>query len=176
MFTIDPEREYRQIEAFYAQVAELLAWPDERLFERVPAVSGWSIAQHLEHLARANGRTFKGLRLLAERERPAESGRINLAGVAVLYLRHFPRGRAQSPDFAVPPDALSRAELERSLARNRQTLAALAPVLSTLAAVDTRMRHPVLGMLTPPQWLRFVNVHAAHHLRIIHDLSRGLPL
>ena len=174
LFEIDAQREYREIEAFYEEAARMLAWPDERLFGRARGVSGWSAAQHLEHLAKTNGRTFKGLRLLAAGKLPAEPGRPNGWGLLVLHLRRFPRGRVQAPDFARPADDLSREELERSLARNRDALAALAPYLSALSRLEGRMLHPRLGMLNATQWLRFVRVHSTHHLKIIREVTRQL--
>ena len=163
-------RDVREIEAFYEEAGRMLAWPDERLFGHAEGVSGWSAAQHLEHLAKTNGRTFKGLRLLAAGKLPAERGRPNGWGLLVLHLRRFPRGRVQAPGFARPADELSREELERSLARNRDAFAALAPYLSALPrreyalAVDfltgwrcrfVDMRSDEVAELAVPEVLRF---------------------
>lgn len=171
---IDVQREYRQIEAFYEEAERMLAWPDERLFGKAPGVSGWSAAQHLEHLAKVNGRTFKGLRLLAEGKMPPVQGRVNLLGWLLLWMGRLPRGRAQAPAFSHPSADLSREELARSLARNRQAMAALEPFLSLLPHLEGRMPHQIFGMLDARQWLRFVRVHSAHHLRIIRDVAGRL--
>ncbi len=171
---IDAAHEYRLIERFYEEAEAMLTWPDERLFGHAAGVSGWSAAQHLEHLARTNGRTFKGLRMLAEGKLPAEPGRPNVWGLLLLTLGRLPRGRTQAPAFARPPDDLSRAVLERSLARNREALAALRPYLGRLPGREARLRHPRLGMLDARQWLRFVRIHATHHLKIIRDVVSRL--
>lgn len=171
---IDVHREYGRIEACYDEAAAVLAWPDERLFGRAAGVSGWSAAQHLDHLAKANGRALKGVRMLAEGALAGEAGRPNLAGLLVLGLGRLPRGRAQAPAFTLPPEEPGRGELEHSLARNRQALSALAPHLPALSHLEGRLRHPRLGMLDAPQWLRFVRIHSTHHLAIIRDVASRL--
>ncbi|HMB92748.1 MAG TPA: hypothetical protein VKP65_17995, partial [Rhodothermales bacterium] len=115
---IDPLQEYDATEAFYATVEAMLDWPDDRFFKVAEAVSGWSPAQHLYHISIANGMMHKGVGLICQgHEMVKPEGQINKVGRWALGREQFPRGKAQAPQGSVPPDAPSRDEVRKAMAR-----------------------------------------------------------
>jgi len=144
---------------------------DEALFRRVPAVSGWSAAEQLYHVAVANGHMLTAVRRIVEQTEPARpSGRPTLVGRAVLLLGDFPRGRAKAPDRSVPPEGLSRETLTASVMRSRRVYEGIEPLLPQVAEATWRVSHPVFGWLDAGQWLRALAVHANHHFAIVDDI------
>ncbi len=165
-------RDLQRLLAFYDAADRLAAADDAALFATVPVVSAWSPAQHLIHLGIANGMMLKAIETLCTAETPPnpDASGPNAAGQVVLRLGRMARGRAQAPPRARPPEHPTRAEVTDALRRNRERLAALDPYLPTLAAVEGRLPHPFLGMLSTPQWLRLVRIHSEHHHAIIRDI------
>ncbi len=154
----------------------MLDWPDERLLAPAPGVSAWSPAHHLYHVAVVNEKIFGGLHQLCIREGDASAeGRANVVGVLLLALGRIPRRRAQAPAAFQPPADLDRDDLRAAVDRSRRALALLEPHVPDIPHVAGRMRHPVLGMLSAPQFLRFSRIHTSHHRAIIGHMERYRP-
>lgn len=170
-------KDFQRLLAFYDEADRLAAADDAVLFATIPAVSGWSPAQHLIHLGIANGMMLKAMYVLSTAETPPnpDAEGPNRAGQIVLRLGRMPRGRAQAPATARPPETPTRAEVADALRRNRDRLAAIEPYLDTLKSVEGRLPHPYLGMLNAHQWLRIVRIHAEHHHAIIRDILSAAP-
>lgn len=131
-----------------------------------PAVSGWGVSEHLDHLLKVL-QAVSSFIILAE-EKP--DGKLNFIGKVVLTTGFIPRGRAQSPK-AVRGARANREELQRAVAACRGTL-------SKIAAPAQRPKypifpHPFFGHLTRGQALRFLVVHNQHHFKIIRDILAG---
>ena len=181
-------RVHAQILRQLALMAELARGPEAELAARAPAVSGWSVAEQLEHLVLVDRSVLKSVRRLLDDPRrqsaqpvpPAPPG-INLLGRVVLGTGFIPRGRARTmPPFqpgAAPAAAAGAGavgivgieEIERGVRE-------LAPRLGELEAGGGRSRHPLFGGLGGRQWLRFVTVHHHHHLKIVRDIRRARGL
>lgn len=136
-----------------------------QLHARSERVSGWSVGEHLDHMARVSMSVLR--RLAQESVEPAPKG-INLMGRLLLALRWIPRGLGKAPSrfHAVPCTA---AEIEESLTALERAFGALPPG----ALSRTRgpiVPHPRFGPLDPEQALRFVVVHHDHHLKIVDDV------
>lgn len=138
---------------------------------RAPDTSGWSVGEHLEHLLLADRFMLGLLEGAAGGEPPVDAGpgRPTLPGYLVLWTGFIPRGAGKAPAGA-RPRGLSREEVLRGLAAERQRLAGLEPELPGIAAAAYTIPHPALGRLTPRRWLRFAAVHHAHHARIVRDI------
>jgi hypothetical protein len=173
-------------------MAELARGPEAELAARAPAVSGWSVAEQLEHLVLVDRSVLKTVRRLlddphgrsAQSPQPAPPAQqpppgINLLGRVVLGTGFIPRGRARTlPPFqpggaaaaaAAGGGMLGIAEIEREVRD-------LGPRLGELEAGGSRSRHPLFGGLGGRQWLRFVTVHHHHHLKIVRDIRRARGL
>ena len=190
-------RVHAQILRQLALMAELARGPEAELAARVPAVSGWSVAEQLEHLVLVDRAVLKSvLRILddphgrsaqaaqpeqlAQPAQPAQPG-INLLGRVVLGIGFIPRGRARTlPPFqpGAPPAAAAGAGVVGivGIAEIERGMRQLEPRLGDLEASGSRSRHPLFGGLGGRQWLRFVTVHHHHHLKIVRDIRRARGL
>jgi DinB family protein len=177
-------RVHAQILRQLALMAELARGPEAELAARAPAVSGWSVAEQLEHLVLVDRAVLKSVRRIlddphgqsAQSAQPAPG--INLVGRVVLGTGFIPRGRARTmppyqpgaaPAAAAGSGILGIEEIERGVRE-------LEPRLGELEASGIRSRHPLFGGLGGRQWLRFVTVHHHHHLKIVRDIRRARGL
>lgn len=81
--------------------AELAADP-VRLAARAPAVSGWSVAEQLEHLLRVDRGILGRLGEAARGSAPEAAGGPSVTGRLVLVTGTIPRGRGSAPDGTRP--------------------------------------------------------------------------
>lgn len=154
----------RQIDRLLAIAEDPGEFPDART-----DVSRWSPLLHAEHLARAGQGSLGQLETALERDGgPA----LKPLGWLVLTLNWIPRGKGKSPEAAVPR-GIERAPVAAELRAYRQRFEALEARLDEIAAGTGRASHPFFGGLTPPRWLRFLEVHHHHHLKIVEDIRRA---
>jgi hypothetical protein len=94
-----------------------------------------------------------------------------------LTFGRIPRGKAKAPEAVCPQKMPSRDEMREALERTRKRFGATAQCLGALQSPEARQRvvkHPALGKLNALQWLRFIEIHTKHHLKIIKDVRRTL--
>jgi len=179
-------RVHAQILRQLALMADLARGPEAELAARAPAVSGWSVAEQLEHLVLVDRAVLKSVRRILDdpHGRSAESAQpaapppapgINLLGRVVLGTGFMPRGRART---AAPyhPGATPAAAVGAGIPEIEHGMRELAPRLGELEASSGRSRHLRFGGLGGRQWLRFVAVHHHHHLKIVRDIRRARGL
>lgn len=156
-------------EEIYAAVAgrsdsELLAPPRD---------GGWSAAEVLDHLSRAERGVAKGFPALERGER------LKVPRIAWFY--RLPMGLAfQDVKFQAPKPvrARPRAEIRPSdvLERLQASRAALLAYIETTGEERFSrivMPHFILGRFTGLAWLRFIGRHEARHLEQIRRLLGG---
>jgi hypothetical protein len=161
-------RDLRQLEAQLELVDALAAGGAETVTARAPAVSGWSVAQQLDHALKVA--EFALARVVAAGA-PLPRG-INLLGRVLLAVGRIPRGRGKSPP-AARGEERSPAELAAAVARVRGLVAQLRDRPELLATRSPLVKHPYFGGLSPVQALRMVEIHTDHHLRIVADIRRA---
>ena len=157
-----------------AQVRHMadLAGHEAALAQRVEKVSHWSVGQQIEHLAIADLQVTGLLAKLVERpDRDAEKS-ASAAGRLLLALNWIPRGVGKAPDFS-QPRGVDPARLREQLAELLGALARLGDALPSLRAARGRFQHPRFGWLDLGQWLRFLEVHNHHHLKIVAEIQRA---
>ncbi len=135
-----------------------------------PAVSRWSVGEHLDHVVKVHAG------ILAYFAEPpvgdtSVSG-ISLVGRIVLFTGHIPRGRGKSPERFLPVQ-VEVTHLQVGLAAVAEGFSRLNEQMSALHDSTTRFAHPAFGGLTRRQWLRFAEVHQLHHVAIIDDIVRA---
>jgi hypothetical protein len=181
-------RVHAQVLRQLALMADLARGPEAELAARAPAVSGWSVAEQLEHLVLVDRAVLKSVRRILDdpHGKSAESAQsappapppapgINLLGRIVLGTGFMPRGRARTM-APYHPGATPAAAAGAGIPEIERGVRELAPSLGELEASSGRSRHLRFGGLGGRQWLRFVAVHHHHHLKIVRDIRRARGL
>jgi hypothetical protein len=135
----------------------------------------WSLAQTLSHLS-------QGVDLVAG-QLEARAGRTDMARRATPgqhLLRHLVLGVGKLPPVRATPEATrppARPDPELVTAQFRMGVERLGALLETWPPERQRQvfaRHPVLGDLNLPEWVRFFYVHSRHHAHQIEVRQRWL--
>lgn len=135
----------------------------------------WSPGQIVAHLTTTIDRSAAGFESRADREPMTRRGSglaTALARQLVLGTGWFPPGR-RAPEGTAPPPAPDRASTEADFRRGVERFLALEQKLLPARAHDLFLKHPVLGDLTLPEFMRFHVVHARHHARQIRERLGG---
>lgn len=173
---INLQEEYRRIGALYDTFASVLAWPDATLYRVNDEVSRWSPAKHLFHILRANGMMLKGIQLICQGHRIADNEGEPTRIWQYVRANGMVRGKAEAPESVVPPDEVSREELDQSLERSRARYAQTEAFLSFMPDAAGRIPHHIFGMLNASEWLHLVRIHSEHHLAIVRDIVGALDV
>lgn len=140
-----------------------------------PAVSEWSVKDHLEHLSIVNGGVVSWIERVRDGDPELDSGGgPSLAGRLVLLVGAFPRGRGKAPERTLPTGK-SAEELATTFRAIRERVEGLAASLARLQASRATRNHFVFGDLSAGQWLRFAVIHANHHHKVIRDVLEANP-
>jgi hypothetical protein len=164
----------RQLAALEPMILTPLDGVEKEAWHRAPA-GRWSVAQVLSHLA-------LGLDAVVEKleERKDRTDLTRRASPSQHLLRHILLGIGRLPpgrrtaEGTVPGD---RPEPELVMAQFRMAIRRLEALCETLPAEQQQrlfVRHPVLGDLNLPEWVRFFFVHNRHHARQIGVRLRWL--
>ncbi|HEX4574184.1 MAG TPA: DinB family protein [Gemmatimonadales bacterium] len=152
----------------FAEVPDLVLGPlagrPEADWFRAPA-GRWCPAQIVHHLAlsiEGSGRTFEARRGHAPMRRRPRTLLERLADLGILRLGWNPPG-LQSPAAVRPAERPEPAVVARQLREGVARFLALERDLLPARASDLFVKHPRLGDLTLPEWLRFHVVHCGHH-------------
>lgn len=171
------ERHHRELRRAVGRAVALASEPDT-FAAHAPQVSGWSVGLHLEHLLRSDRYILAWVEavaagLCAERAEGA-AGRPNWRGRVVLVTGFIPRGKGRAPALT-RPEGLSREEVEAGFRDLADRIRSLGCCLKGVARSPVRMAHPSLGAFDASQWLRFTEVHHAHHEKVIRDVLDAAP-
>jgi len=168
---INVAAEYRGLGEAIEDMEAMLERDDDVLFRTVPALSNWSPAHHLYHVALSDGRMCKAIQAIcAGHERASQTPELNKIGLHILMTEDMMRGRGKAPGMVVPPDTVSRPDLEKTLARCRSKYAEIEALLPSLPAQAKGLPHPFMGVLGAKEWLRLARIHSRHHLAIMREL------
>lgn len=159
--------ELQAVNAQLDRIAALLEVEPDATPLRVERVSGWSVAEQVDHVLKI---VQAQLARLDER-RPARTG-INLVGRIILGIGRIPRGVGKSP-APVRGEVRTRPALIAALVATRERLERMAGDAALWSDPRPLAGHPYFGGLTPRQVLRFLAVHTDHHLRIVADIRRA---
>ncbi len=129
----------------------------------------WTPAQIVHHLALGidgSGRTFESRRAKPPMQRRPRTPRQRLGCFLVLRLGWIVPGR-ESPPGVRPAERPDPASVERQLREGVARFLALERELVPARSRNLFVKHPALGDLTLPEWLRFHVLHCAHHAKQI---------
>lgn len=165
---MNPKRTLARIDTQLAAIREMIVEHPELLDLRVASVSGWSIRQQIDHVAKV---LALGLRTLAENpQRQPRS--ISLLGRTLMALDWLPRGVARSPRSVVPEESTNEAllaEVDRLSLAYRQVPPEDARFFDTTPVFP----HPYFGGLSRAQGAAFLGTHTHHHWKIVRDIRKA---
>lgn len=139
--------------------------PEGELLRTVPAVSGWSPAEHLDHLGKVTKSILLRLTAPERVDRP-----LSMMGRVILTLGWIPRGRGTAPE-RLRGTRVSGSEL-LNVFDELETLVEKIDCASLARSRDAVVPHPRFGGLTGAQALRFAAIHIEHHVKIIDEIVR----
>jgi hypothetical protein len=142
---------------------------DARLLARSPSISGWSAAEHLEHIAIGNQLTFDSIVQLLDDPQPAELTATTAQAERFLREGVIVRGASKHPEFT-SPRGVSLEKVRTDLDAQLLGYGELRWRSGDFAASNAVDPHDELGPLTAVQWLRFTEIHTAHHLQIAKEV------
>lgn len=162
------ERNVSQIKE-YIKLCDL---PEDVFHKRADSISQWDVAQQIDHIAQADGVIM--MSILNTLKSPPENveGRPIPIGRIMLLTGFIPRGKGKAPQSTLPKAAKRedvRADLEKALKHFQK----LQPRLGEISQSPGRSPHPMLGMFNGTEWLRFMDAHHYHHMKIIRDIQRA---
>ncbi len=135
----------------------------------------WCAAQIVQHLALGlenSGRTFEARRTHTPMRRRPRALRELLAYFLVLDVGWVPPG-IEAPGQTRPAERPAPAAVERQFREGVERFLALERDLLPARRDDLFVRHPRLGDLTLPEWLRFHEWHCRHHAKQIRTRLAG---
>lgn len=163
---IDKKRE-RLIEA----VSEL---NDEQASELKRAPDAWSIAEIMEHLS-IGEYGIVGLinRLLEKTEAKGLVSENKIVFNPPLSLaaeaERAKDAKFEAPEQLLPNKGIALSSSLERLKASRASLHELHSRIETVDASDAKFPHPAFGNLNLYQWVAFIGLHEAHHLRQIRE-------
>ncbi len=171
----------RNLAAIDRQWPALLALCDDNAVfaANAPTVSGWGVAQQAHHVALELALVAGEVEnMLAHPEQGAGLTPSHPLAMRVLEQGHFPRGSGQAPQDVVPPAALARGETRALIESTKIKWEKVGPNRGAFARSTATHPHPILGPFTFMHWFRFIPIHTAHHLKIVHDIltANALPV
>lgn len=149
-----------------------LAGKSDADWYRAPA-GKWNAAQIVEHLSislEGSGLGFDSRRNKPPMERRPRTGGERLASFLILRVGWFPPGR-EAPAGSRPAGQVDRRYAEAHFREGVERFDRIAPELLITRPRDLFVKHPRLGDLTLPEWMRFHLIHCRHHARQIRARS-----
>ncbi|MBI4502396.1 MAG: DinB family protein [Gemmatimonadetes bacterium] len=162
----------RQLAALEPMVLGPLHGLEPEDWHRGPAAK-WTIAQVVAHLA-------LGVDLSSSvfAQRAEKTGMIRRSNPGQAVLRHlllgfgkFPPGR-QAPETTRPPEKPDPEIVAAQYRMGVERFATMAETWPEKRQMEIFVKHPLLGDLNLPEWIRFHYVHARHHVKQIQSRLR----
>lgn len=146
--------------------------PDER-FTETPPIGGWSYAEVYNHILQADlGSSIAMQKCMQGNTKPVNK-KPNLMGRLVLLFGLMPRVQAPpAVAAAIPARKINKEEARNLIVKCRKRITDLMPLLEEYSPACT-IPHPRLGNLNAAQWLKFIRIHTAHHLKQLKRIDKA---
>ena len=153
-------------EQFYKRVEGL---SDEQAAAR-PTPEAWSVAEIAEHLALIERSVLRLMKSVLSQIEAAGGGGDGVAAEMKPFSleHHVERSRREkyvAPEMARPKGQARLADSLAHLRRSREELHALRPRIEAADLHAVSYPHPAFGPLNVYEWLAFIGIHEARHLR-----------
>jgi hypothetical protein len=134
------------------------------------SVSHWTLYKQIEHILAVNRKILK--LIVTEDEWTSEPESKTLRGHIILPLGLIPRGKAKAPK-SVHPSGLSQEELKELAAEVDSYLKQVEEIANNGKLPKQIIgNHPYFGGLSGSDWMRMIEIHQIHHLKIVKDIVR----
>jgi hypothetical protein len=159
----------RQLAALEPMVLGPLHGLEDEDWYRAPP-GKWTIAQIVAHLALgvdASSTVLErrgGKQGMKRRSTPGQS----ILRHMLLQFGRFPP-RAKSPEGTVPPEKPDHEQVAAQFRMGVERFHMLVETWPESRQIEVFVRHPVVGDLNVPEWVRFHFVHGRHHAKQIGD-------
>jgi hypothetical protein len=167
----------------YNSIAEVFAANEEvrrRLVERVEGLSegrrvargedgGWSAADIIEHLSLTERRVTRALEGMLPQASDSDGAASTFTPFSLdTYIERARGQKFEAPEYVRPRGV----PLNESLAHLKESRAALEALRPRFDAANyaAQFPHPAFGPLNVAQWLAFIGLHEARHLRQLERL------
>ncbi|MGY0391505.1 DUF1569 domain-containing protein [Bizionia sp. KMM 8389] len=127
-----------------------------------PQVSDANIAWHIDHSCKVINQVSKAL---IESEPSLYTNNFSFVGKVFFTLGFFPRGKAKAPKHVLPPDVILKENLISQLEKAQQNVLKI-----TELETNAHFKHPFFGNINKKRIFRFLELHTAHHLKIIKTI------
>ncbi len=164
----------RQLSSLESIVLDPVADLDDPDWLRAPD-GKWSVAQVVEHLAISVDLVATGFEMRADK-----AGMERRATPAQSVVRHMLLGPGQlpedieAPDYTMPSEEADRQEISARFRMGVERTRALLDAWPEERKLEVFLRHPIMGDLNLPEWVRFHYVHCKHHRQQIEVLLKWL--
>ena len=149
--------------------------PDDK-FTETPPGGGWSYAEVYSHILKATLASVIGLeRCTAGNCEPTTKG-LSKWGYYVMLMGAFPPFKIKVPpkvEARLPAEKITKEEAKNLIIKCRARVDEIMPLIKT-SMPRSRYKHPRLGMLNAPQWLKFIRIHLEHHLKQLKRTANKL--
>ena len=163
------EADLKKVEEQWAAIEAHLTGADHIKIRNFK-VSWWSVGQQTMHIAKVINLMGQQIEvLLADPTIGAEEKALPLRGV-VLAAGALPRGVAKAPEAVQVRTQPTLAEVRAEIKEARRNWAKVAKRKDEIAKSPSKFPHFALGPMTSADWVRFIAIHTAHHLKIVEDI------
>lgn len=159
-----------RLDSVRASLSAELEHISQELAERRPSPDQWSIAEVCAHLALVEKGNSRVLEILTEKAR-AEGIYMEGGPSWDMTAPTLPE-KLQAPEKVVPRANTTFQQAWTDLQGYRQKVIAGLPGLANLDLGRLLFPHPVFGDLNLHQWLEFLPVHEAHHVKQIQRIKQ----
>ncbi len=132
---------------------------------RCKRVSGWSIGQHIEHVAKATSAFAVNLRRHRDSNAPLDE---NPLKAALLERGSIPRGVVEAPEITLPNEKTDQGVLDTLILKTRNRISKLEDLPPEATAI-----HHYLGTMQRDEAITFLAIHVRHHISIIEDIAKA---
>lgn len=129
------------------------------------SVSKASVGWHIEHTLMA---TIGILDALKNSDPKTYKWKFNFNRLFVYTFNKIPRGRAKAPKSVIPKDIILEKDLQQKIDLSKQKIEELKNL-----QLNHYFNHPYFGHLNLKPSIKFLEIHANHHLKIIEDILKS---
>ncbi|SDS30585.1 hypothetical protein SAMN05216503_2633 [Polaribacter sp. KT25b] len=127
-------------------------------------ISKAKVGWHLDHSLKVINSVVANIKDSKSKE---YQHKFNGLRLVVFTLGFFPRGKAKSPKRVLPPEIISKNDIEYQLKIAEKNV----EIIDKLDK-NQFFTHPLFEQLNKKQTIKFLRLHTNHHLKIVKDILK----